>query len=117
VNDAYFFAVVVVALVVVVPPALEVVLPALVVVLSAFLCALVVVVDFLPLLSLPPHEAAISGSSKNATTKRPYTNRGIPTRSCRISRPPCLVGAAGIVGKGPGPVADPAADSARGRAR
>src|SRR5712691_9420284 len=64
VKDAYFFVVVVVALVVV-PPALVVVLPARVVVLPAFLCALVVVVDFLPLLSLPPHEAAISGSSKN----------------------------------------------------
>ena len=81
VRPADYFLVVVGAfwLVVVAPPRAVVLAP---------LCRLVVVGLFLlPPLSLLPHDAATNSNGTSATTNRPYTIRGIPTCSCRMSCP------------------------------
>src|SRR5207248_4944759 len=81
VRPADYFLVVVGAfwLVVVTPPRAVVLAP---------LCRLVVVGLFLlPPLSLLPHDAAKNSNGTSATTNRPYTIRGIPTCSCRMSCP------------------------------
>src|SRR5437764_10479250 len=80
-RPADYFLVVVGAfwLVVVAPPWAVVLAP---------LCRLVVVGLFLlPPLSLLPHDAAKNSNGTSATTNRPYTIRGIPTCSCRMSCP------------------------------